>query len=198
MVEPAHGPAEVTQLLRRLRGGDEAAGEPLFEAVHRELHALARQLMRGERVEHTLQPTALISEAWLRLLGQPAQATLGENRAHFLRTAARAMRRVLVDHARARQADKRGPAERRVELDPDQIDAAWHDPTELLAVEEALHQLELRDAEAARVVELRYFAGLTSAETAEVLGWSVRQVEGSWVFARGWLRRELERRSADG
>lgn len=193
-------PGEVTLLLRRLRGGDAAVGEQLAELVYRELHALARRVMTDERGAHVLQPTALVHEAWLRLIGSAAGGAAGdfEDRAHFLRLAARAMRRVLVDHARARDADKRGGGRVGSELDPCALPFWEGDRTDVLALDEALARLDVRDPDAARIVELRFFAGLTTEETARAVGWSVRQVEGSWVFARGWLRRELERGAEAG
>lgn len=184
-------------LLQRLRRGDAAVGEQLAELVYRELHALARRVMTDERGAHVLQPTALVHEAWMRLLGAAGESEHEfEDRAHFLRLAARAMRRVLVDHARARDADKRGGGRAGAELELGAL-AVWEsDRTDVLALDEVLAQLESRDPDAARIVELRFFAGLTTEETARAIGWSVRQVEGSWVFARGWLRRELERGAA--
>ncbi|TAJ16681.1 MAG: sigma-70 family RNA polymerase sigma factor [Planctomycetota bacterium] len=198
-------PGEVTLLLRRLRRGDAAVGDQLAELVYRELHALARRVMTDERGAHVLQPTALVHEAWLRLLGAAADGAASdfEDRTHFLRLAARAMRRVLVDHARARDAEKRGGGRVPAQLELAELDlgalSIWDgDRTDVLALDDALAQLESRDPDAARVVELRFFAGLTTEETARALGWTVRQVEGSWVFARGWLRRELERGAGSG
>jgi RNA polymerase sigma-70 factor, ECF subfamily len=196
MESNAQGRAEVTELLQRSRRGDAAAQERLLEVVYREVHELARRMMRGERREHTLQPTALVNEAWLRLLGHDQPSFV--DRGHFLGVAARTMRRVLVDHARSRGARRREAPRTTASSGPDGPAVAPQDPLELLALEEVLARLEQRDPDAARVVELRYFAGLSTEESALALGWSVREVEGSWVFARGWLRRELERGLSHG
>jgi RNA polymerase sigma factor (TIGR02999 family) len=197
-------PGEVTRLFRRLRAGDAPAGEELLAVLYHELHAIARRMMGAERADHTLQPTALVHEAWLRLAGGGADAS--EDRGHFLRLAGRAMRRVLVDHARARAAVKRGGGAEdvtggtRLSFEGVAVEKVpfESEPTDVLALDEALGRLEARDAEAARIVELRFFSGLTSAEAAQVLGRSVREIEGGWVFARGWLRRELARGSEHG
>ncbi len=182
--------SRATRLLERMGGGDSEAATELLELVREELHSLARNLMRGERPGHTLQPTALVNEAWLRLMG--AEAPLAEDRRHFLRLAARAMRRVLVDHARARSRDKRGGGRTHVQLDD-----AWEewqkDSVDVLELEEVLRGLDEQDPELARVVELRFFTGLTLSETAAVLGTTEEGVRWSWKLARAWLRRELER-----
>lgn len=194
---------QATRLLLRLREGDGEAGEELLGLLYRELHGLASALMRGERAGHTLQPTALVHEAWLRLVpgragaSEAAEAEGGvQDRGHFLRLAGRAMRRVLVDHARRRGAGKREAGREALELDEHEL-ALWErDPGEILGIDETLARLERVDAEAAHIVELRFFAGLTVEETATALGRSARQIEGGWVFARGWLRRELARGDA--
>ena len=180
--------SQTVRLLRRINAGDEAAAEELLPLVYGELRGLAGRLMASERKEHTLQPTALLHEAWLRLNGADAKY---ENRLHFLRIAARAMRRVLVDHARRKGAEKRGGDREAVPLD-DALALYENDPVDLLALDEALQRLEENDAGLARIVELRYFAGLTLEEAGEALGQSPRQVHRGWTFARGWLRRELE------
>jgi len=182
------------QLLDRINGGDAAAAEELLPIVYEELHAIAHRLMAGERRAHTLQTTALVHEAWLRLNGADARY---ENRRHFLRVAARAMRRVLVDHARRKRAAKRGGEDAPLPLDA-ALALYEENPVDLLALDEALEGLGRRDETLARIVELRFFAGLTLEEAGGVLGLTVRQVHRGWTFARGWLRRELERKGAAG
>ncbi|MBD3162500.1 MAG: sigma-70 family RNA polymerase sigma factor [Candidatus Latescibacteria bacterium] len=184
------GNSETVRLLRRLEEGDDQAAEELLPLIYQELRSIAGRLMAGERKAHTLQATALVHEAWMRLLGgsEPGSA----NRQHFLRLAARAMRRVLVDHARAKRADKRGGGKAPQPLD--EALAAYEDrPEDLLALDEALTRLGEKDEELLRIVELRYFAGLTLEETAEQVGKTVRQVHLAWGFARGWLKRELSK-----
>jgi len=179
----------VTRLLQRMADGDEEAAEALFPIVYKQLHHVARSLMAKERQGHTLQTTALMHEAWVRLVHVDAAY---ESRGHFMRIAARAMRRVLVDHAR-----KRGAKKRLGDLAEPLLDDAlayWEtNHTDLLALDEALVQLGERDEDLLQVVELRFFSGLTLEETGAVLGMSVRQVHSRWTLARGWLRRELER-----
>lgn len=181
--------SRVTQLLQRMRRGDPTAGDDLLPLVYDELKARAASLMRGERGDHTLQPTALVHEAWVRFEdrrdGEP------EDRAGFLRVAGRAMRRVLVDHARARAALKRRPATESA-MESSSGDLWPADPADVLAVHEALEALESHDRELAQLVELRYFAGLTLDETAAALGITVPKVRWAWSLARGWLRRHLE------
>jgi RNA polymerase sigma-70 factor (ECF subfamily) len=189
MAPLAPDPAATTRLLRRMAAGDERAAEALLPLVYHELHHLARQLMRGERANHTLQATALLHEAWLRL----AEPGAGYNdRVHFLRVAARAMRHVLVDHARARAAHKRGDG-RRLDLDAQAI-AAPDDPASLLAVDETLARLQALDPQLAQLVELRFFGGLDNPSIAASLGISLRSVERGWRTARAFLLRELEAR----
>ena len=191
-MQPPHE-TNTTELLQRANAGDTAAREQLLGLVYVEMHSLARAKLRGERSDHTLQATALVHEAWLRLFGAGAAEPEGvgwQGRSHFLGAAASAMRHVLVDHARRRAAHKRSPAGVRVELEIS-LTAFEEHAWDLLALDESLERLAQRDAELARVVELRFFGGLTSEEAGQVLGWSVRQVEGAWVTARGWLRREL-------
>ena len=192
---PESGPesSPATLLLARMRQGDRSAEPAFFEMVYGELRALAQRAMRGERADHTLQPTALVHEAWARLCG----GQLGEAGSHasFLGVAARAMRNVLVDHARARRADKRGGRRDRVLLD--EALAVYERPDlDLLSLDEALGALEARDPELARLVELRFFTGLGNAETGRMLGLSERQVERAWATARACLHRELSRGAA--
>lgn len=186
----------VTALLALAGEGDSAARGELLEVLYAELRALAGGQMRGERADHTLQPTALVHEAWLRLVGpsdggpDEGRGARWESRGHFLSVAAKAMRNVLVDHARRRKTEKRGGLAARSALD--EVLVACEDRAlDVLELDLALERLATREAELARVVELRFFGGLTLEETGRVLGLSVRQVEGAWVAARGWLRREL-------
>lgn len=179
--------SDVTLLLTAVRRGEPGSQDALLRLTYQELHRIATHYMRGERAEHTLAPTALVHEAWLRLVD--GHDNTFEGRAHFFGVAAQAMRRVLVDHARRRQAAKRDGGER-VTLDAAH-DVAISERTELLALDEALERLAALDARHARVVELRFFAGLSIEEVAEVLGISPATVKRDWTFARAWLHREL-------
>jgi RNA polymerase sigma factor (TIGR02999 family) len=184
------GPAvEITELLRRWSAGDADAFERVVPLVYDELHRMAARYMFGERSTVTLQPTALVNEVCLRLLGW--HAVSWNNRAHFFGVSAQMMRRVLVDIARRRQADRRGGgAAVRVPLETVEVAAAG--PTaDLLAVDDAIRALATEDPRKARVVELRFFGGLSVEETAETLGVSVRTVHGDWAFARAWMYRYL-------
>ncbi|MDH3591031.1 MAG: ECF-type sigma factor [Planctomycetota bacterium] len=183
-------PGHTTRLLRRLTDGDAKAADELFTLVYEELHSVAERLMAGERSDHTLQATALIHEAWMRLLG--GAAVSATDRTHFLRLAARAMRHVLVDHARGRGRAKRGGGVKPLPLDEAVAHFEQND-TDLLALDEALEKLAAQDEQLARIVELRCFGGLTLEETGEVMGLTVRKVHMGWTFARGWLRGELEK-----
>jgi len=181
-------PADVTQLLALCREGDPEALERLFPVVYAELRRLARRQLDRERAGHTLQPTALVHEAYLKLVDQRSQDW--QNRRHFLALAATAMRRVLVHHAEKRAAKKRGGDRGRVTL----FEAAG--PTEeraedLVELDRALDRLAELDERAAQVVELRFFAGLSGAEAARVLEVSERTIERDWRSARAWLRQEL-------
>jgi RNA polymerase sigma factor (TIGR02999 family) len=178
--------ADITALLRDWSGGDHEALERLMPAVYGELKRLAASYLRSERPGHTLQPTALVHEAYLRLQGQRSVAW--SNRAHFFGIAARIMRRILVDHARRRGAAKRDAAALRLTLVDD---AAGDRAPELIALDTALTSLERLDPQQARVVELRYFGGLTVEETAEAAGISTATVKREWRTARAWLRREI-------
>lgn len=171
-----------------LRRGDRSAGDRLMPLVYDELRALAADYLRNERAGHTLQPTALAHEAWVRLIGDTRPAW--QDRAHFMALAARAMRRVLVDHARKHAAAKRGGGWGRVTLHDAEAPGADR-VIDILAVDEALSQLHEMDERHARVVELRYFGGLTSAETAEVLGVARSTVAEDWKVARAWLLHAL-------
>ena len=183
------GPPDVTALLLAWSGGDRAALDALLPALYADLHAQAARALRREATGHTLQPTALVHEAYLRLVDQGRVAV--ESRSQFYGIAARVMRQILVDHARTRSAAKRGGAVHPVTL-TDSAVAADLPGAEILAVHEALERLERLDPQQARLVELRYFAGLTIAETAAALGISPATAKRDWVVASAWLRRELE------
>lgn len=181
--------ANITNLLNDIREGNKAAEERVFPILYDELHRQAAHFMRSERPDHTLQPTALVHEAYLRIFeGEPPE---WQNRAHFMAVAAQAMRRILVDHARQRHAAKRGGPAVRVDL-LDSL-AVSDDGHEILALDEALSRLELWDARQSRVVELRFFAGLTDEESALVLGVSTRTVKRDWSTAKAWLYSEMTR-----
>lgn len=187
--------SEVTRILLDLSaqgGGTLEQTERLFALVYDELRSLAASLMRRERPGHTLQPTALVHEAFVRLVDETRLSW--QNRAHFMGIAARAMRRILVDHARRRAAAKRGGGWERVSLAD--APAAEEDTVEVLRLHQALERFAAMDPRGAQVVELRVFGGLTVGEAAQVLGVSRRTVEGDWTAARLWLARELEGRSA--
>jgi RNA polymerase sigma factor (TIGR02999 family) len=179
---------EVTALLREWAAGDRAALERLMPLVYGELRKLAASQLRAERRNHTLQPTALVNEAYLRLVGQRSVSWV--NRAHFFGIAAQMMRRVLVDHARKRGAAKRNPGAVYLDLDPSEAGGADRAP-ELLALDDALTELEKLDPRQAKVVELRFFAGLSVEETAEVAGISTATVKRDWKTARAFLLHEI-------
>jgi RNA polymerase sigma factor (TIGR02999 family) len=180
----------VTELLHAWGAGDVRASEALVPLVYAELRRQARRALRREGEGHTLQPTALVHEAWLRLDGQ--HGARWESRSQFLAVAAQMMRRVLVDHARTRRALKRGGGETQVTLGHADHAAAAPDQVDLLALDDALARLASLDPRKARLVELRYFAGLSIPEVAAALGVSLATVGREWAVARMWLRRELE------
>jgi RNA polymerase sigma-70 factor (ECF subfamily) len=184
-MEPGNG--EITQLLEAMHEGIPGAEEKLLPLVYAELHRLARSYMRRERPDHTLQATALINEAYLRLLGDDIT---WKNRAHFIGLAAHVMRRVLVDYARAHNADRRAGGLKRVELQ-EELAIAPEQLEEVTLLDEALTRLAVEDPRQARVVELRYFGGLSVEQTAEVLGIAPRSVKRDWALARIRLAREL-------
>jgi RNA polymerase sigma-70 factor, ECF subfamily len=188
MTTPPSTRQEVTQLLGEWSGGDERALEKLFPLVQPELHRLAHHYMSRERPGHTLQTTAILNEAYLRLVDNTKPVWQG--RTHFIAAAAQLMRRIMVDHARERQSLKRGGGALKITFD----EAALITETrsqELLDVDEALERLALQDARKSQIVELRYFGGLTVEETAEFLKLSPRTVEREWTMAKAWLYREL-------
>ena len=182
-------PGDVTRLLNRLQQGDRKAESLLIPLVYDELRRLASAYMRRERPGHTLQSTALVHEAYIKLSDQ--KNVSWQNRAHFFAVAAQLMRRILVDHARARLARKRGS---RPDLIP--VDEAFaftpERSNDLLALDEALNRLGEKDPRTLQVVELRFFGGLTVEQTAEAMGISARTVKREWNFGRAWLRAELE------
>jgi len=179
---------EVTELLARWNGGDARALEELMPVVYDELQRIAQHYMRHERSDHTLQPTALVHEAFLKLAG--VRAPDFRDRVHFYGVAARAMRRILVDHSRRRTAQKRGHGAVTFDLAdaPEGVD----DRMDFVALDEALERLSAIAAQPARVVELRYFGGLSIDETAACLSIAPATVKRHWAFARAWLRRELD------
>jgi RNA polymerase sigma factor (TIGR02999 family) len=189
----AISPDGVTQLLRAAAAGDPAASQRLLEMVYEQLRLIARQRMAGERREHTLQATALVHEAYIRLLGK--DGIRWEGRGHFFRAAAEARRKILIDHARARNTDKRGGAAARAALEIAGVAdlASGAEPAGILALDDAMSRLEKVDAQAAAVVRLRFYAGLVEEAVAEALGVSERTVRREWAFARAWLREALER-----
>jgi RNA polymerase sigma factor (TIGR02999 family) len=194
----------VTQLLAQWRDGDERAFAQLSALMYEELRQLAQRHLRRERSDHTIQKTALVNEAFVRLVGQ--QSVDWQSRAHFIGLASKLMRRVLVDYARARLADKRGGGAGVLSLDemaapepdeaPDTTPTALqhldaHTQEEVSAIDQALQRLEQIDARQAQIVEMRYFGGLTVEQTAEAIGISAATVKREWTLARAWLRREL-------
>jgi RNA polymerase sigma factor (TIGR02999 family) len=183
-------PGAITGLLAAWSGGEPAALEQLMPVVHQELRAIASLRLRRERRAHTLQPTALVNEAFLRLVDQ--QRVRWESRGHFFAVAATTMRRVLVDHARRRRARKRGAEPEQQPLE--RVEITVEPDVDLLDLERVLARLETVDPDLTRIVELRVFAGCTGEETAEALGVSPSTVKREWRTAQVWLRSELARR----
>ena len=181
---------DVSRLLARWQDGDEAALQELVPIVHEELRRLARRQMAGERPGHTLQPTALVNEAYLRLVN--LKQMQWQDRAHFFAMAARLMRRILVDFARSRGYQKRGGGAQQVSF-IGALDVAEAQPTDVVALEDALEALAHVDERKSRVVELRFFGGLSVEETAEVLSVSRETVKRDWTFAKMWLLRHLRK-----
>ena len=175
---------DVTQILAAIDQGDHDAFERLLPIVYDELRMLARQQMSRERSDHTLQATALVHEAYLRLLG--GQELTWANRRHFFQSATEAMRRILIEHARRKKRQKRGGGRRPIPLDAVELAVQGHSE-DLLALDDAIQRLEEQDARAAEVVRLRFFAGLDIEETAKLLDVSPRTVKREWMFARAWL-----------
>lgn len=181
-------PGEVTLLLRMFRGGDARAASRLMGLIYPELRRIAQVQFRHERVDHELQPTALVHEAYLRLVAHEHHTW--DNRACFFAAAANVMRRILIEHARARNAQKRDGATTRIPLD-DTFSLTREQSAELMDLDQALTELEQRSPRQARVVELRYFSGLNVTEIAGALGINPRSVDRDWAAARAWLRSRL-------
>jgi RNA polymerase sigma factor (TIGR02999 family) len=191
---PRDSSSQVSKLLENWRDGDEGAREALIPLVYDELRRLARRHLRRERPDHTLQSAALVNEAYLRLIRQ--EQPQWQNRAHFFGVAAQLMRHILVDHARNRAAAKRGAGAPRLTLDPEYALPQGRD-VDLVALDDALNQLAALDPQQSRVVELRFFGGLSIEETSIVLGISPATVKREWATARAWLRREMKNKSKD-
>ena len=181
--------SDVTHILERVEQGDPKAADELLPLVYEELRRLATHRMANEAAGHTLQPTALVHEAWLRLVGHEAQAQF-QNRAHFFAAAAEAMRRILIDRARRKRAVRHGGDQQRVDIEELDL-ASPTDDDQLLAVSEALDKLALQHKAEAELVKLRYFVGMTNEEAAEVLGIAPRTAKYYWTHARAWLFREI-------
>jgi RNA polymerase sigma factor (TIGR02999 family) len=186
----ADSSTRIDKLLADWGQGNEAAREALIPVVYNELRRQARRYLRGERPDHTLESAALVNEAYMRLVRQEAPAW--QNRAHFFGVAAQLMRHILVDHARNRLAAKRGAGAPRLALDPE-LAPAQKAGIDLVALDDALSRLTALDSQQGRLIELRFFGGLSIEETAVVLGVSPATVKREWVTARAWLRRELKR-----
>jgi RNA polymerase sigma-70 factor (ECF subfamily) len=183
-------PEGITQLLTKWGSGDQAALDELMPLVHEELRRLAGAYLRRERAGHTLQPTALVNEAYLKLVDQ--KSARWQNRAQFFGIAAQLMRRILVDHARLKHAEKRGGVEQQRLSITSAQELATKPDLDVLALHEALEELAKLDPQQSRIVELKFFGGLSIEETAEVLGVGHATVERDWKMARAWLRRKLE------
>ena len=186
-------PQDVTQLLIQLTDGNRAVLDELLPLIYTELRSLAANYLRRERASHTLQPTALVHEAYLRLVNQTQ--VRWQNRAHFFGVAAQMMRRILVDHARHAHAEKRGSDATKISLD-ENIDVSGERAAELVALDDALKALAAIDEQKSRIVELRFFGGLSVEETAEVLGVSAPTVKRQWRMAKAWLYGQVK--SSDG
>jgi RNA polymerase sigma factor (TIGR02999 family) len=181
---------DVTQVLAAIERGDPTAAEKLLPLVYQELRVLAHHRLLAEKAGQTLQATALVHEAYLRLVGNSQQATEWSGRGHFFAAAAEAMRRILIENARRKNRLKRGGSLDRVDVDIDSLDVS-HVSEDLICLDSALAKLATKDRMAADVVQLRYFGGLTFAQASEVLGISTRTAERLWAYARAWLRCEL-------
>lgn len=183
--------SDVTRILEAARQGDPKASEELLPLVYEELRRLAAHRMANEAAGQTLQPTALVHEAWLRLVGSEGQAQF-QNRSHFFAAAAEAMRRILIDRARRKRAARHGGGQQRVEIQEEDIASATDDD-QLFDVSEALDKLAVEHQAEAELVKLRYFVGMTNDEAAEALGISPRTAKYYWTHARAWLFREIKR-----
>ena len=180
---------DVTKLLLQWSKGDELARDDLFPLVYRELHRIAHRYLSREYASNTLQTTALVHEAYLKLVDQTR--VQWQNRAHFFGVAAQAMRRILVDNARRRLAEKRGSGAEKISLEDNMIDVSDEKVSELIDLDEALNKLSRLDPQKSRLVELRYFGGLSIEETAEVLGVSKATANRHWRTAKAWLYKEI-------
>jgi RNA polymerase sigma factor (TIGR02999 family) len=185
--------SDVTRLLEAAERGEREAGEQLLNLVYSELHRMAEQKLSGDAANFTLQPTALVHDAWLQLAGKDGHAWF-KNRAHFFGAAAHAMRRILIDRARRRRAEKRGSGVEHLDLDSLEVAATATD-TSLLRIDEAIEKLAIEDPPAAELVRLRFFVGMKIEEAADVLGISERTAKRYWQFARAWLYNELRSHS---
>jgi RNA polymerase sigma factor (TIGR02999 family) len=177
---------EITQILSALQRGDSCLGEQLIPLVYQELRQMAARQLVGERAEHTLSPTALVHEAYLRLVGPQSESVQWNSRRHFFTAAAEAMRRILVESARRKRAIKRGGDRGRVPLDEANIGGPQR-ASDLVALDEALSRLEEQQPQLAKLVKLRFFAGLTMAQSAEALDIPLRTAERNWTYAKAWL-----------
>jgi RNA polymerase sigma factor (TIGR02999 family) len=187
---PPTKPTQVTELLHRWVGGDEKAKDALVPLVYDELRRVARRCLIGQRPDHTLQSTALVHEVYLRLVSQ--ESVRWENRIHFFAVAAQQMRRILVDHARKKGAEKRGGGRVTVTLN-EQLTPATQRELDVIALDDALNELSRMNPQHSRIVEMRFFAGLSIEEAAQALGVSPATVKRDWTVARAWLYRELTR-----
>lgn len=187
--------ADLTEMFGKLSRGESGIADELLPQVYQELRSLARQRLAHEQPGQTLQPTALVHEAYLRLLSPTGRGITWENRAHFFAAAAEAMRRILIDRARARATEKRGCGKRRerlekADLDADRLSSAA--PLDLLALDDALKRLEVEDAPGAELVKLLYYTGLSLGEAGNVMGISKASAHRRWMFLRAWLRDAME------
>jgi RNA polymerase sigma factor (TIGR02999 family) len=189
-------PRDLTRILERATRGDRKAVSELLPLVYAQLRASAAKRMARERPEHTLQPTALVHEAYVRLVGDGA--TSWDGRGHFYAAAAEAMRRILIEHARARGRHKRGGDWQRVTLDSVDLSGRASQIEDIVSVDEAIGRMEERDPRMARIVRLRFFAGLSVDEIAKSLGITDRTVRREWATARAWLYRDLSEQDASG
>jgi len=181
---------EITRLLAELRSGKSEAADELIPLIFEHLRRVARRLLQGEREDHTLQPTALVNDALMQLMGN--QKLEWQSRAQFFAVASKIMRHILIDHARAHRADKRGGEFQRIPLDAG-LSYEWRQADALLALDQALNRLAEYDPRMSKIVEMRFFAGMTEEEITEVLQISLKTVKRDWQFARDWLYAELTR-----
>jgi RNA polymerase sigma factor (TIGR02999 family) len=181
--------SDITRILSRVEKGDNKAAEELLPLVYQELRRLAAHKMANETANHTLQPTALVHEAWLKLVGDVDRKYRGRD--HFFAAAAEAMRRILIDNARRKLAQRHGGGQQRMDVQDLEIAAAMQDD-DLLLMNDALEKLAVLDSQKAELVKLRFFVGLSVEEAAEILGFSVPTAKRYWTFARAWLYQEIE------